>query len=410
MRDTISWPPRGTSRRGFGFWGIVLFTLLITVATFSSAAFGSEPSPQPPTVVPAPPPGNAEVVAMGTKGGGMAAGTPPSGGAGLRLVVAADPPVIVHVDRGTTTPVTGLPRGKGRSHHVLQVGDDAVIVSHRSCEDCQPTGRAFVLRDGTAEPLGPAWSVAPSLDGQGLWMLAHVDETRCTLREVSLAGALRHPARPIDCRAQLRKETPAGLLVDVPADGHQPPDSALLDPATGEAVGRYRPIQAMTEHFTLTGGGEGNALSEDRGHRRFALIDLISGTRDVLPWPSTLGWTGEATEDPRGRFLALEFVDPAASGPEQLMDVWVLDTGARRWTQLPQMPTYADLRQTSLAWTPGGRLVILGTFDGLGDAVITWGPGERRLSFRGVDLPDARSDTSFAVLPTAAAAATTRQK
>ncbi|MQA84019.1 MAG: hypothetical protein GEV03_05135 [Streptosporangiales bacterium] len=407
MRDTISWPPRGTSRRGVGFWGIVLLTVLITVATFSTAAFGSGVSPGPPSVVPASPTGKAEAVAVGATGRGMLDGAPQSVGTGLRLMVAADLPVLLDVDSGRTTPIVGLPHGDGQLHHVLRVGNNSVIISSRTCDGCRPTGRAFVLQGRTAVPLGSAWSVAPSLDGQGVWMLAHAGDDRCTLSEMGLDGVLRHPARPIDCRAQLRKETPAGILVDLPADGYQPPDSALLDPETGEAVGRYPPIEAMTEHVTLTESGAGSEPPVAGEYGRFALMDLLSGTRDLLPWPSRLAWTGEAAEDPTGRFLAVEFVDPS-HGPGQLMDVWVLDTEARRWLQLPQMPTYTDLKRTSMAWTTDGRLVMLGTFDGLGDAVVTWGAGEGHLSYSRVDLPDARGDASLVVLPTREASAAAR--
>ena len=103
--------------------------------------------------------------------------------------------------------------------------------------------------------------------------------------------------------------------------------------------------------------------------------------------------------DPRGRFAALAFADPSGRGGRQILDVWVLDTRTRNLTQLPGMPAFVALKQTSMAWTDDGRLVLLGHSDGR-DLVAVWRPGERGLRVKTVRL-DARTggSDSFAPLP-----------
>lgn len=415
MRDTISWPPRDTSRRGSAFMGIVVLSALISIVTFAYAAVSGRAADDP-VVVPAAPTGPADAAPAGS---GRAGYWSPRGGplpGGELHLLVADPPTVLDVQSGTAAAVPHLPDAQ-RVHHVLEVGDAAVIVGTRSCLDCVPSGEAFVLRDGRAVSLGAAWSVAPSLDAQGVWILRYVEKRRCMLREVGLDGRVRRPDRSIDCRARLRKEIPAGLLVDVTLPRYGPPDSALLDPATGSAVGRYPHVDALTRHFTLARGtapvpgssrvaGKAAKDSDAGGvsaepHGGFVLTDLRSETQRPLPWPSRLDRTDGSAAAPDGRFLAVKFAAPAVSGPRQPMDLWVLDTVARRWRQLPGMPVLANVEHTGMAWTPDGRLVILGTFAGFGDAVAIWCPGSDELVVRRVELPDDRSTDSFAVLATA---------
>ena len=412
MRDTISWPPRDASQRGSAFLGIVVVAVLIAVVTFAySAARGGASAASP--AVPATAAGTAEAVPAKSDPRGFLApsGAPVIRGSGLRLVVA-DPPALLDVANGETTPVPGLATDRPGVYDVLSVGGTAVFVRTRACLDCMPSGEAFVLRDGRAVSLGPAWSVAPSLDGRGVWILSYVDTRRCVLREVGLDGHARRPERPIDCRARLRKETPAGLLVDVAARTYGPPDSALLDPATGGALGRYPRIDAVTEHFTLTQLTQAGRQSHPGTPARtaaagvaraappsgFVLTDLQRGTQHPLPWPSRLDRTGESALDPSGRFLAVAFANPEASEAQRRVDIWVLDTAARRWRQVPGMPARTTLERTSMAWAPDGRLVILGHFDGLGDLVAAWLPGPDPPAVRRVELPSDRVGSSFTVL------------
>jgi hypothetical protein len=124
--------------------------------------------------------------------------------------------------------VTGLPAGEGRSIHVEAVGEDAVVVSRRDCRGsgCDADSVVYLVRHGStvATRLGAATDVEASADGQGVWLLARQDATRCILGQVGLDGRPRRPPRPAPCDAVLIDELPAGLLVygTRPGDGSGP--------------------------------------------------------------------------------------------------------------------------------------------------------------------------------------------
>ena len=85
-------------------------------------------------------------------------GVPLDTATGLRLLVADDPaPFLFDVDRGTARPVTGLPSDGDRVVWVLPVGDDAVVVSDRTCNGCPDAGVYRVGHD-TTRPSRPGWA------------------------------------------------------------------------------------------------------------------------------------------------------------------------------------------------------------------------------------------------------------
>jgi hypothetical protein len=124
-------------------------------------------------------------------------GVPLDTATGLRLLVASDPaPFLFDVDRGTARPVTGLPSDGDRVVWVLPVGDDAVVVSDRTCNGCPDAGVYRVGHDTTvATRLGAALDVVAAGDGRAVWLLGHQARTGCALREVGLDGRPRRPAR-----------------------------------------------------------------------------------------------------------------------------------------------------------------------------------------------------------------------
>jgi hypothetical protein len=53
-----------------------------------------------------------------------------------------------------------------------------------------------------------------------------------------------------------------------------------------------------------------------------------------------------------------------------------------------------------MAWTGDGRLLLLGSFDRVGDALAVWRPGQDRLAFRRLRLPaDRAGSDSFVPRP-----------
>jgi hypothetical protein len=136
----------------------------------------------------------------------------------------------------------------------------------------------------------------------------------------------------------------------------------------------------------------------DRPGKEFTLLDPAR-TQRRLPWPSILTWSPEPAVDPRGRFVALAFADPAwQGGGQQVIDVWLLDTETRKLTQLPGMPAFVSLKRTSMSWTADGRLVLLGESRGK-DIVAVWRPGQRRLAIKTVHLPDRSESGSDSFAP-----------
>ncbi len=62
------------------------------------------------------------------------------------------------------------------------------------------------------------------------------------------------------------------------------------------------------------------------------------------------------------------------------------------------MPAFVSLKRTSLAWTDDGRLVLFGEDNGK-DVVAVWGPGERRLALKTLQLPERYgASDSFAII------------
>jgi hypothetical protein len=66
------------------------------------------------------------------------------------------------------------------------------------------------------------------------------------------------------------------------------------------------------------------------------------------------------------------------------------------------MPVLTALKSTSTAWSGDGRLLLLGSFDQVGDAFAQWRPGQDQLAVRPVQLPpDRAGSNSFVPRPRA---------
>ena len=85
-------------------------------------------------------------------------GVPLAGHTGLRLLVANDPPLLVDVDSGQSTPVTGLQLRGDPVLSVLAVGKDAVVWVARRTRGVL-RAEIYVVRHGAAKAtrLATAW-------------------------------------------------------------------------------------------------------------------------------------------------------------------------------------------------------------------------------------------------------------
>jgi hypothetical protein len=308
-------------------------------------------------------------------------GAPLGNGTGLRLVAAARPPLVLDVDRDRVTRVPRVPVTHRGVVSVVAVAGRAAIVVVQSA---WPRAEIYAVRGRPARVtyLGTGRDVVPAADGRAVWIKSFAGRSRCTLRRVTLDARVARPPRAFPCATTIYAGGSLGMVVN---------RTRLIDPVSGRTILRTRwgVLAAAGHHLVLAGPGTG-----------FTLLDAATGSRRFVPRPHTLAGRGGPAVDPRGRFVALEFADPAWNGgPEQALDVWLLDTRTRELTQLPGMPALVSLKRTSMAWTHDGRLVLLA--ERAGKAVVAvWRPGLRQLSVKTVHLRD-RSDSgsdSFAIV------------
>ena len=186
---------------------------------------------------------------------------------------------------------------------------------------------------------------------------------------------------------------PCGDLGGVYANGiaiwtHHDQVGILVDPQTGAVLGhldatrRYDPV------------GHGLAVEgPSTGSGSLSLVSVTTGKRRALGWPSRLRFSYQLFPDPSGPFVAIEFADPAYPGyrvpigknPQtvgQAADLWLLDTSTGTLTHTPGFPILELLKQSGIAWTADGRLVVAARGGGFSQstrrtAIGVWRPGQR---------------------------------
>jgi hypothetical protein len=317
-------------------------------------------------------------LATGAAGGagvepGQIRGVPLGRDTGLRLLVADDPPLLLDVDSRRTTRVAGIPE-QGGVHWVVPVGGRAGVFVGNELYGVR--GRA-----ARVSRLGRGTNVVPAAGGRSVWVEGRVARG-CTLRQAALDGRRLRAARAFPCLGRSDVgDGSVGVVVQ---------RTRVVDPRTGRTVLRSREGILAIAGRTLVLDGPGRTL---------AVLDARAGARRELAWPSILDGLDRPEVDPRGRYVALAFADPAWKlSDRQALDVWVLDIETGRLSQLPAMPVFLLLKGTALAWTDDGRLVLLGE-DDAGGFVAVWRPGEPQLAVARLRIPerDGASD-SFAVL------------
>jgi hypothetical protein len=321
----------------------------------------------------------ATALALGGAHGGAAPPAPPppfhgaplSGPTHLRLLVAADPPVILDVDTGRSRPVAGLGLHGSPVVAVQQAGRDALIwVDQATAGRRLPQARLYLLRHGAtrARRIGSGWEVAPSADGRALWVEAYRTPQSCTLRELTLTGDVRR-SLPLPCSISLADIGSGAVLVT---------PRAVLDPATARTLIDASGVLALAGPFALTTSACCHPLR---------LVDVRSGQSRDLPWPSELRGTDQVLVRPGGASIALGFGDPSYQGTgTQVTDVWLVDPATATAQHVPDMPAVVDLKFTSMAWTSDGRLVWLARRYGR-RLVGVWQPGEPQIAVSVVRIP-----------------------
>ncbi len=279
---------------------------------------------------------------------------------------------IIDIDAGTEVRVTGLPDGEEFTFWSVSAGREAVV--YVSCTECEQEPEVFSLDRGSksAERIAVGFP-APGIGG--VWVKRFVSGTRCALSKVSLDGTTLKAEKPIDCDLRLVGETGLGLVV-----WSDPSVGAVLDVDDLQPVFESGFIYAVVGDRVLSKDGDG-----------FLMTNQQTGEQTRIASPTDIGSPSFETISPDGRYVSILFADPAWPGPRQRLDVWVLDMNTLEWTRLPSMPVAAGLKATGVKWAPDGRLVILGWFDEVGSAVVTWSPGDSRLSVREIPFETSQS-------------------
>jgi hypothetical protein len=320
---------------------------------------------------------------------------PPLGQTDLRLLATEgdDSPSIVDVDNGQVTPLPQLnvPAPPSIGPYLSLApwrGGALAIVNHQACGHCALTEDDFLVSaNGAVRRVAVRYF--PALVGTfersrvpgstAEWVLTWPRRGGCTLRLVP--GA--RPAMKVPC----------GDLGEVDANGialwtHHDRVGVLVDPRTG-AVRRH--LNAAVRYDPVAHGlAIEGPPSPESGN--LSLLNLASGKRWILGWPSKQRFGYQLFPDPAGPFVAIEFADPAYPGYSvptstnaqttgQAADLWLLNTRTATLTHVPGFPILESLKQSGVAWAADGRLVIVargGSFAQSATRTVigVWRPGQ----------------------------------
>ena len=258
-------------------------------------------------------------------------------------------------------------------------GGALAVVTRQDCARCTVTQTEFLIgADGLVRRTArltlarDQHTSTPALgSASASWVLTWPRSGRCTLR---LEPGSR-PAVAVPC-GRLGGDTPAGVVIS------RGSEVMLVDPQTGRvrerfAVhGQFDVISTNVALISTAPGipGEGDAYPTD-----LTLVNLRTGARTHLRWPSTLHFGYRVIPEPHGSLVAVEFADPAyLHSGRQASDVWLLDPRTGAFTHVPGFPILEHLKFSDIAWTGDHRLIVVAQGGGR-TAIGVWRPGSAQL-------------------------------
>lgn len=174
----------------------------------------------------------------------------------------------------------------------------------------------------------------------------------------------------------------------------------LVDPFSGRLLRRQVSWSTGDAVTRLHGGLALESVETATGPGRLALVDLSSGARTALRWPSRFDFGYQAFPAPHGPWVALEFGEPwypAARGSvNQATDVWMLNTKTAALTHVPGFPALELIKQSGIAWTADDRLLVAARGAGGHTVLGVWTPGQQTLPIRA--LPGLDGYSQFVAL------------
>ena len=175
----------------------------------------------------------------------------------------------------------------------------------------------------------------PAFASTSTWVQTWPHRGPCTLRLVP--GS--QPAVHVPC-GSAGPDTASGLWIWNHGVGMR------VDPLSGRVLQRLK----STGELTPLPGGLALESAASPSPTGLGLVNLATGARRPLRWPSSLHFGYQVFPAPRGPLVALEFGDPwypqAHESVNQAADVWVLNTDSGAFTHVPGFPA---LEQAALA-------------------------------------------------------------
>lgn len=323
----------------------------------------------------------------------------------LRLVASenAGPASIVDVDTGAVERLAQLhvPRGPGTAGSALYPlmlvpGGALAVVNHQACQHCAISQDDFLIKaDGSVRQIASRHFAAlqgttetayvPGSSSE--WVLTWPHHGACTLRLVPSAL----PVVIVPCGA-LGPAFPNGVVLWTDSDQR----SVLVNPRTGAVTGALNTGYA----YDLIGHGLAIEGTPYASPTSLSLVNLTSGNRLRLGWPSILHFGYQVYPAPHGPLVAVEFADPAYPPPPhetvaQAADIWLLNTRTGSFTHVPGFPILEGLKVSGIAWTTDARLVAVAVGGGR-TTVAVWRPGQHTLAVR--TLPALNGYSAFVPL------------
>lgn len=159
----------------------------------------------------------------------------------------------------------------------------------------------------------------------------------------------------------------------------------LVNGSTGKVLRRVRvpgQIKPISGTFVL----ENSRPSVDVSGK-LTLVDLMTGARRELRWPSILPTVQRIAVEPHGPLVAVGFVSVAYPGPQQADDIWLLNTASGTFTHLPGFPAQDSIKASGIAWTDDDHLVVVAesnTDTSTRVVLGIWRPGQTTLPLRAI--------------------------